>query len=114
MPGKVTVMFGFKTTFALAAAAAVCVAGAPVTDALAQGQSVCGKRPDIITQLERKYGETRQSVGVQQNRGVVEVYASPESGSWTIIITDPRGLTCLIAAGEAFEIEKVSKLDTPT
>jgi hypothetical protein len=71
----------------------------------AGAQAVCGKRDDIVAQLERKYGETRRSVGVQQGRGVVEVYASSVTGSWTILITNPRGMSCLMAAGEAFEIE---------
>lgn len=80
----------------------------------ASAQTVCGKRDTIITQLEKKYGETRRSVGLQQGRGVVEVFASVETGSWTILVTDTRGQSCLMAAGEAFQIEKVADLDTPT
>lgn len=69
----------------------------------ALAQMVCGERDDIVKQLESKYGETRQSLGLQQGRGVVEIYASEETGSWTILVTDPRGRSCLLAAGEAFE-----------
>lgn len=69
----------------------------------AEAQTVCGKRDNIVQQLQTKYGETRRSVGLQQGRGVVEVFASDKTGSWTITITNPRGLTCLMAAGEAFE-----------
>lgn len=81
----------------LALVAAALIAGP------AHAQSVCGSRESIIRQLETKYGETRRSLGVQQGRGVLEVYASSETGTWTIIITNPRGISCLIAAGEAFE-----------
>lgn len=35
--------------------------------------------------------------------GVVEIYASDETGSWTILVTDSRGVSCLLAAGESFE-----------
>ncbi|MEM7212573.1 MAG: hypothetical protein AAF479_11885 [Pseudomonadota bacterium] len=81
----------------------------------AQAQMVCGARGDIISQLEKKYGETRRSVGLQQGRGVVEIFASEKSGSWTILVTDPRGKSCLMAAGEAFQIEQVAEIeDTPT
>ena len=80
----------------------------------ANAQMVCGQRDNIIAQLEKKYGETRRSVGFQRGRGVVEVYASVETGSWTILVTDPRGTTCLMAAGEAFELDKVAEADTPT
>ena len=74
------------------------------TKSIASAQTVCGKRNDIVTQLHKKYGEERQYIGVQQGRGVVETYANTETGSWTILVTDPRGMSCLMAAGEAFEI----------
>ena len=81
----------------------------------ASAQAVCGKRTDIIKQLQKKYGETRRSVGVQQGRGVVEVYASEKTGSWTILVTNARGMSCLMAAGEAFEalIENTSDTASP-
>lgn len=79
----------------------------------AEAQNVCGKRDAIIKQLEAKYGETRRSIGLQEGRGVVEVYASEKTGSWTILVTDPRGRSCLMAAGEAFQIEQVAEVDTP-
>ncbi len=105
-------MYGFLvktvTTATLAAALAASIAPA------ASAQTVCGKRDDIISQLERKYGEKRHSVGVQQGRGVVEVFASSETGSWTILVTDARGMSCLMAAGEAFEMESLAEVDTPT
>lgn len=105
-------MTGFlvkMTSISFVAAAFVAATFAPV-----HAQTVCGKRTDIIDQLESKYGETRRSVGVQQGRGVVEVFASAKTGSWTILVTDPRGMSCLMAAGEAFELEAVAEADTPT
>lgn len=75
----------------------------------ANAQAICGKRTDIVEQLEIKYGETRRSVGLQQGRGVIEVYANSETGSWTILITNARGTSCLMAAGEAFEANLVEE-----
>lgn len=97
------------TAMTATAASLLLTASIPAT-----AQTVCGKRDDIISQLERKYGETRRSVGVQQGRGVVEIFASAKTGSWTILVTDPRGMSCLMAAGEAFELESVAEADTPT
>lgn len=77
------------------------------TSAAAQGQMVCGNRDNIISQLEKKYGETRQAMGLQQGRGLVEVFASEETGSWTITVTDARGTMCLMAAGKAFEADAI-------
>ena len=103
-----------KKCLPIAAIAGSIIFGTAVMPTAANAQTVCGKRNDIIQQLQKKYGETRRSVGVQQGRGVVEVYASKETGSWTILVTDPRGMSCLMAAGEAFEHETVAEVDTPT
>ena len=64
----------------------------------------CGQRSKVVERLQTRYGETRQSMGLAQNNGVVEVFASTTSGTWTILITLPNGMTCLVAAGSAFEI----------
>ena len=66
------------------------------------GQS-CAPRARIVERLAEKYGETRQSVGLGANNAVVEVFASADSGSWTITVTTAAGLTCLVASGQAFE-----------
>lgn len=74
---------------------------------------VCGKRADIIRQLNERYGETRRSMGLAQGQGVVELYASEETGSWTILMTNPRGIACMMAAGQAFQIEPVKAAGNP-
>ena len=71
----------------------------------AQAQMVCGKRADMVRHLSEKYGETRRSMGLAEGRGVVELYASEETGSWTILITSPQGTTCMMVAGQAFQVE---------
>lgn len=71
--------------------------------AYAQQQANCAARSQVVDRLETKYGESRRSVGLAANNGVVETYASDESGTWTIVITLPNGMTCLVAAGNAFE-----------
>jgi hypothetical protein len=68
-------------------------------------QPQCGPRDKVTTLLAEKYGETRRSTGLAQNT-VVEVYASAETGSWTIAITTPDGRMCLVAAGQNFVTEE--------
>ena len=78
--------------------------------AFAQDQANCAERSRVIERLESKYGESRRSVGLAANNGVVETYASDESGTWTIVITLPNGMTCLVAAGNAFEPVEAASL----
>ena len=68
----------------------------------ASAQSVCGDRSEIVTRLETGYEEKAAAIGLSGNGGVVELYKS-EKGSWTLLITRPSGMSCLIAAGESWE-----------
>jgi hypothetical protein len=70
--------------------------------AAAQGQN-CGQRDSVIERLVSKYGESRQSIGVAPQGRVVEVFASLETGTWTITVTMPNGMMCLVASGQSYE-----------
>lgn len=59
----------------------------------------------IVAHLASEFGETRQSIGLAADNSVVEVFASEETGSWTITMTTAGGPTCLIAAGRVFQNE---------
>lgn len=72
------------------------------TDLTAQGRN-CGPRTAVVERLATGFGETRQSVGLGANNAIVEIFASTETGSWSITVTTPGGLTCLVASGQSFE-----------
>lgn len=71
--------------------------------ASAQQARNCGPRNLVVTRLAEGYGETRQSMGLGANNAVMEVFASEDSGTWTITVTSPNGVTCLVASGQDFE-----------
>ena len=72
------------------------------TQATAQLQR-CADHEQVVTRLAERYGETRQAIGLGSDNSVMELFASEESGSWTITVTKPGGPTCLVAAGEAYQ-----------
>ncbi len=90
-------------SFALAALAAG-TAFLAATQSSAQSMRNCGVRDAVVTRLAETYGETRQSMGLGANNQIIEVYASTETGTWTITVTMPNGMTCLVASGQAFEV----------
>ena len=97
----------------------VAVAVIGLVTALAQPaaaqQPACTKRADVISHLSKKYSENPVSIGLANNGGVIEVLSSKQGSSWTIIITMPNGMTCMIAAGENWEdVPKVAKVDPTT
>jgi len=79
------------------------ILGLSAVEASAQTARNCGPRDTVVNRLADGYGETRKSMGLGANNSVVEVFASAESGTWTITVTTPNGLTCLVASGQAFE-----------
>ena len=68
----------------------------------AAAQTMCGERSTVIASLEKTYSEVPVSMGLASNGAVIEIIAS-ESGSFTIILTRPNGLSCVMAAGESWE-----------
>jgi hypothetical protein len=57
----------------------------------------------VIKTLAERYAETRRSIGIAANNMVMEIFAATESGTWTITVTTPQGMTCLVASGQGFE-----------
>jgi hypothetical protein len=49
-------------------------------------------------------------MGLAGQSAVVEVFASDETGTWTIIVTGTNGLACMIAAGRNYQ----AVADTPS
>jgi hypothetical protein len=72
------------------------------TTATAQPRN-CAPRDTVIERLASTYGETRQSIGLGERGMVIETFASADTGTWTITVTTPNGLTCLVASGQSWE-----------
>ncbi|WP_370227535.1 hypothetical protein [Cognatishimia sp.] len=90
--------------------AAICVLCSLPMPAQAQSTAPCGERDQVITRLAEKFGEQVQAQGLDNNNGMVEVFANTDSGSWTITITSATGLTCLMASGNSFVDSSVARL----
>ncbi len=94
----------FKTAV-LGGLAATALAVAPVVGlrATAFAQSVCTTRGEVTKQLDSRYSEAPVAIGLAKSGGVIEVFATTDGSTWTIIITMPDGTSCMMAAGEAWE-----------
>ena len=66
-------------------------------------QPNCAPRTAVLDRLQGHFGETRQSIGLAGEGRVLEIFASDETGTWTIVVTLPNGVSCLVASGQAFE-----------
>lgn len=80
-----------------------CAAALLATTATAQAGN-CADHARVVERLATGYGESLQSIGMGSDNTIVEVFASVETGTWTITVTRPGGPTCLVASGEAFQL----------
>ncbi|MBP1805335.1 hypothetical protein [Rubellimicrobium aerolatum] len=85
------------TTTALALALMAGAAGA-------EPAQQCSEHDAMARHLAENWGESRKSVALDAASSMVELYASEETGTWTLTVTSPGGPTCMIASGHAFEM----------
>ncbi len=70
---------------------------------IAHAQANCAPREVVVERLASSYGESRQSIGLAADNAMLEVFASTETGTWTITLTTAGGPTCMVASGYSFE-----------
>ena len=74
----------------------------------ARAQMWCGEYKKVANSLSETFGEVPSSMGLANNGSVVQVFASAD-GTWTILATTPKGLSCVMAAGEAWQKLETAK-----
>ena len=70
-------------------------------------QTVCGEHAKLVDMLGVTYAEKSVAMGLTSTGAVIEVLTSP-TGTWSILLTYPTGLTCMVATGEKWEALPVS------
>jgi len=63
---------------------------------------LCDQRASIIGHMAEKYREAPVAIGVTSTGSIVEVLTTGDGTTWTIIVSNPNGTSCLIAAGEGW------------
>lgn len=81
---------------------------------LAQGaeETTCLVRSEMIDTLVDEYGEQLAEVHKVQGEGLLEFHVSPEEGTWTALVTDEDGVSCVIAVGKGLDPESIPTLQT--
>jgi hypothetical protein len=88
------------TLFAAGALLAGLISGAPSP---AAAQTVCAEHAEVVKELGARHAETPIALGLAANGGVIEVFSTGDGSTWTMVITMPDGMTCMMAAGESWE-----------
>ena len=92
-----------KTSISLmGAAAVVAMLGFHPLAAEAQQNGPCAERTNVIDTLGTQYKESPRAIGLVSQEAVLEIFVS-ETGTWTVVVTDPAGVSCVLAAGQSWE-----------
>ncbi len=84
----------------------------PVAASGALAAPPCGPRADVLAQLAKTFDEAPIAVGLADSGALVEVLMSDRGATWTIIVSQPNGTSCLVAAGEAWqELQRIASSD---
>lgn len=79
-------------------AAVACILAVP-----AYGQSTCVVREDMAKALAATYGEQQRMVAVNGS-SVIEFWGNEDASTWTLIVTYPDGVSCVLGAGIGFAV----------
>ena len=65
--------------------------------------AMCGPHDVVVDGMKQRYGETLRAQGTVPG-GMMELLASSDTGSWTLVFTDMNGVSCLRAAGTGIQM----------
>lgn len=69
-------------------------------------ETTCGPTEDVRAALKDQYGETRRMAMLTEGgTAVMEIYVNDETETWTLIVTGPKGKSCVGGSGVGVVIE---------
>ncbi len=80
----------------------------------AAAEPSCTTRQTVLDYLAREYHEAPVAMGTANNGGLVEILTNSAGSTWTILITMPDGMTCMIAAGHDWRALTTTTAARPT
>jgi len=76
---------------------------AAAQQAPAAGQLQCDAHDKITKHLGAQFTEDPVSLGLARNGKVVQVFSTEDGETWTIVMTAPEGVSCIVAAGKYWQ-----------
>lgn len=102
-----------RAVSALTISISIAILGVVFTPFGASAQSQCDTRANVISVLQGKYKESQAAVGVTMNGALLEVWTTEDGATWSILVSNPGGQTCLVAAGEGWQSVPLAALQGP-
>ena len=68
----------------------------------AQPKAPCAPRAEVVKSLGGLFSETPAARAIVADGALMEVFVSSE-GTWTMLLTSPQQLSCLVGSGDNWE-----------
>lgn len=91
--------------FAMSATAAALMV--PTLAVAAAAAPYCAARNDVLAKLANDFREQPASAALTSDGQLLEVLRSDTKLTWSILITSPNGVSCLVAAGESWQDKRI-------
>lgn len=75
----------------------------------AAAQNICADRDDVVQRLWDRWQEAQTAYGLVNDGRMVEVFVAADK-SWTIIISDVNGRSCVASAGKNWTVFDAPKV----
>jgi hypothetical protein len=76
----------------------------------ASAQEACMDHSELSSMLGQRFAEKSVARGLDANGRMVEIYATDDGATWSMVITTPEGQSCVVASGEAWAERVQSEL----
>jgi hypothetical protein len=87
----------------LVVVAGLAVAAGSLAPAPADAAPACHRYGDVAKALAEGFAERPVAFGVQSDGTLMQVFASPSGDTWTVVLTDAGGKSCVVAEGVRWE-----------
>ena len=75
-------------------------------------QNPCAPTANVTKMLKDKYGETPAVASITDDNAPMLIFSNPKTGTFTITIRRPGGLTCLMTGGNSWTLVEQEKEGT--
>lgn len=70
---------------------------------VALAEPPCNARKIILAELAGKYREAPIAIGVTSAGALIEVLTTSDGNTWTILLSTPDGISCLLFSGDGWK-----------
>lgn len=63
---------------------------------------IWAERTVVVEELQKQYTEIPRALGVAADGSVLELFATPDGTTWTLVVTLPNGMSRVVASGESW------------